>query len=377
MGLTQSREAIVRSVVLAHIPDPEDHASEHERATLLGFSERLAALRGDDPGGFYDPSLDYRAHRYFVPSGTLTAQQAAALGIRSVDDIFGGVVPHAFVGTKAISHPLADAGARTVPGWNAEFARQVGDAVLAGCVAFDTGTALQAGSRLLARGPLRLKPVRATGGRGQSVAHDIAELQSQLQALDRDELDAHGVVLEEHLQEVRTFSVGQVRVAQLTATYYGTQRLTHNNQGDEVFGGSDLHVVRGGFDALLALALPDEVRRAIEQAQRYDAAVHACYPGFFASRSNYDILLGQDASGAVRSAVLEQSWRAGGATGPELAALEVFQREPQRREVRASCFEVFGESPEPPPHAIVYFRGVDSVFGPLTKYTVVQDDDAR
>jgi hypothetical protein len=367
-----------RGVVVAHVPDPEEHASEHERATLLGFAQQLAALRGEQADGFYDPARPYGGHVYFVPSSTLSAGDAQALGIHGIGDLFGGVVPHAFIGTKAISHPLVHPAAACVPGWNNDLAARLGDSVLAGYVAFDRDDALQAGRRLLARGPVRLKAVRASGGRGQSVARDAAELQRIVGAVDGSEVTAHGLVLEEHMEQVRTFSVGQVRVAELTATYWGTQRLTRNNAGEEVFGGSDLHVVRGGFDALLALPLAEEIRHAVDQAQRYDAAVHACYPGFFASRSNYDILLGQDATGAWRSAVLEQSWRAGGATGPELAALELLQREPQRTQADASCFEVYGEGAEPPPQAKVYFRGVDSTLGPMMKYTVVQPDvDAR
>ena len=367
-----------RGIVAALVLHPDAHACEHERFTLLGFAAQLATLRGEDFGGFHDPSTAHGGHVYYVPSSTLTLAEAAPLAIHSVDDLFGGVVPHAFVGSKAISHPLVAPDAAAVPGWNAGFAQQVGDAVLAGYAAFDIGDALQAGRLLLPKGPLRLKPARASGGRGQKVARDAAELQRLLEAMDAAEVRSHGLVLEEHLEQVRTVSVGQVMVAGLVATYFGTQRLTHNNAGLEVFGGSDLHVVRGDFDALLALAHAPETRRAIEQARRYDAAVRACYPGFFASRSNYDILLGRDAAGAWRSAVLEQSWRVGGATGPELAALEAFHREPQRTQVRASSFEVFGDSPEPPPHATVYFRGTDPRVGAMTKYTVVQPDvDAR
>jgi hypothetical protein len=367
-----------RGIVVAHVPHPDEQACEHERFTLLGFAAQLAALRGDDFGGFHDPSTSHGGHVYYVPSSTLTSAEAAPLAIHGVDDLFGGVVPHAFVGSKAISHPLIAPDAAAVPGWNAGFAQQVGDAVLTGYAAFDIADALRAGRLLLPRGPLRLKPARASGGRGQKVVRDAAELQRHLEAMDAAEVQSHGLVLEEHLEQVRTFSVGQARVAGLVASYFGTQRLTHNNAGLEVFGGSDLHLVRGDFDALLALAQAPEMRRAIEQARRYDAAVRDCYPGFFASRSNYDILVGRDAGGASRSAVLEQSWRVGGATGPELAALEAFQREPQRTQLHASCFEVFGDSPEPPPHATVYFRGTDPRVGPLTKYTVVQPDaDAR
>ena len=75
------------------------------------------------------------------------------------------------------------------------------------------------------------------------------------------------------------------------------------------------------------------------------------------------------------SGVLEQSWRAGGATGAEIAALEAFQADPARRVVRASGFEIFGPCEAPPPGAVVYFSGVDDQVGPLTKYTITAPDD--
>ena len=361
-------------VVVAHVPQVGDHASEHERITLLDFARRLAALRGYEAGGMYEPARRPGGHVYFVPSSTLVSAEAAALGIRGPDDLFGGVVPHAFVGTKAISHALVAPDAPALDGWNPRFIARVQDAVLAGYVAFRREDALEAGLRLLARGALRIKPVRASGGRGQSVARDRAGLLARLAMTDDEETTAHGLVVEEDLEAVRTFSVGQLRVADLRASYYGYQRLTHSNDGEEVFGGSDLAVVRGGFDVVCARDLPPGVRRAVEQARTYDAAVEACFPGFFASRRNYDVALGRDAGGRWRSGVLEQSWRVGGATGPEIAALEVLRREPHRMQVRTSGFEVFGDSPDPPPHASVHFRGLDPEVGRLTKYTVVQPD---
>jgi uncharacterized protein DUF3182 len=363
-----------RGVVVAFSPDQHQHASEHERISLVEFARRLAALRGYAFNGVFEPSKRYPGHVYFVPSCTLTRDQAVALGIRGPDDLFGGVVPHAFVATKAISHPLVAADAAALPGWNPAFAARVGDAVLAGYTVFSQDDARRAGLLLLENGPLRIKPVRATGGHGQSVARDGAELQRLLEGIDRDEVISHGLVLEEDLSEVRTFSVGQVRVADLTASYYGFQRLTRNNRGEEVFGGSDLTVARGGLDCLLALEPTPEVHCAVEQARRYDGAVHACFDGFFASRKNYDIVVGRDAAGRSRSGVLEQSWRVGGATGPEIAALEVLRNDPQRTSVRAAGVEIFGDSPEPPPHAIVHFRGTDPQVGRLTKYTVVEPD---
>lgn len=364
-----------RGVVVAYVPDLKAHASEHERITQAEFARRLAALKDYEVGGLYDPNRRYIGPVYFVPSNTLTAQQAAPLGIHGRDDLFGGVVPHAFVATKVISHPLLAPDAAAPPGWSPAFGAQVGDAVLGGYSVFNHEDARRAGLRLLANGPLRIKAVRATGGHGQTVARDAAELQQQLDAIDPGEITAHGLVLEENLSEVQTFSVGQVIVGDLTATYFGLQRLTRNNRGAEVYGGSDLTVARGGFDDLLAQEAPPEVRLAIEQARRYNAAVIACFAGFYASRNNYDVIVGRDAAGRSRSGVLEQSWRLGGATGAELAALEIFRSQPGRNRVRASAIEIFGESPPPPQHATVYFRGIDPRAGRLTKYTVIEPDD--
>jgi len=363
----------VRGLVVAHVSDPQDHASDHERRTLLQFASRLAALKGWADGGFHDPARGATRPLYFVPASTLTSQEAQALGVRGPDDLFGGVVPHAFVATKVISHPLVAHGAAAPAGWNPALAAQLGDAVLGGFAVFDPADALRAGESLLARGRIRSKPARATGGRGQRLLRDRGELQDLVAGLDASELREHGLVLEEDLEDVTTFSVGQVRVAGLVATYHGVQSLTRSNNGQPVFGGSRLTVARGDFDDLLALRPAPEVVRAIEQARRYDAAVRACYPGFYASRCNYDILRGRGADGRMRSAVLEQSWRAGGATGAELAALEVLQAEPGRDVVCCRCVEVFGDSPDPPANATVYYRGVDPKAGPLTKYTVVED----
>ena len=69
---------------------------------------------------------------------------------------------------------------------------------------------------------------------------------------------------EQNLVDVTTYSIGQVRVAGRVGTYYGTQTMTTNHHGAEVYGGSDLTVVRGGFDTLLALPLSGDAKLAIE-----------------------------------------------------------------------------------------------------------------
>jgi hypothetical protein len=180
-----------------------------------------------------------------------------------------------------------------------------------------------------------------------------------------------GLVLEENLQQVVTYSVGQVRIAGMVASYHGTQGLTRDNQGESVYGGSTLRVVRGGFDALLTLELDDAVRRSIEQAMAYDAAAAACFPGFIASRRNYDIALGVDANGQVRSGVLEQSWRIGGASPAEIEALLAFADAPALQRIDASSHEVYGETMLPRGAQVLY-EGDDPQVGFITKYTQVE-----
>jgi hypothetical protein len=352
----------------------ELHACRHERATRAELARRLAALKGFDFAGEYDTSGRYPGPVYFVPDDTLVGVEVAeALGIRGEHDLFGGVAPHAFVATKAITHPLVGPDALAPRGWSPEFGRRMSDIALRGFSVFTLEDARRAGLRLLRHGPVRLKPVRATAGRGQAAVSSAAELETALGAVEGAELSGHGLVLEEDLTEVATYSVGQVRVADLVATYCGTQRLTPDNGGASVYGGSDLVVARGGFGALFALELPEPAKLAVAQARTYDAAAMGCFPGLFASRRNYDVAQGLDAGGRRRCGVLEQSWRAGGASGAEVAALEAFRAEPALRAVRASTVELYGEGEASlPPHATVYFRGVDERVGPITKYAVVE-----
>ena len=134
-------------------------------------------------------------------------------------------------------------GAPAPDGWSHDFGGWVAETALRGCSVFTTEDAVTAARRLLAHGPVRLKPARATGGRGQTVVSNMAALDAALAPMDADELARDGLVLEEDLAEVTTRSVGQVRVAGLVASYCGTQQLTPDNDGADVYGGSDLLVV--------------------------------------------------------------------------------------------------------------------------------------
>ena len=111
---------------------------------------------------------------------------------------------------------------------------------------------LDGGRILLEQGAVRIKLAKGRAGLGQAVAHDRSELEAVIGRIDAGEITEAGVVLEQNLAHVATKSVGNVRVAGLEASYCGEQRLTRNNGGAEVYGGSELRFVRGGFDALLS-----------------------------------------------------------------------------------------------------------------------------
>ncbi|WP_158597972.1 DUF3182 family protein [Noviherbaspirillum saxi] len=345
----------------------------HELAAHTEIARRLAVLKGCEFAGEFEANYQYENGLYFVPSDTLVGlDYAAELRIRNDEDLFGGVVPHAFVATKTITHALPGPYSAAPDGWAPSMARKVQEVVLPGYSVFNLHDARDAGTRLSQQGAVRVKKASGVGGLGQWVVSTAHELDDLLYSLESEDLLRGGVVLECNLSEVSTLSVGQVKVAGMVATYYGVQRLTSNNRGEEVYGGSTLTVARGGFDALLQLQLDSELHTAISQARTYHAAALSCFPPMFASRCNYDIAQGVDASGQWRSGVLEQSWRVGGASGAEIAALEAFHADPGLSVARASTVELYGPQIELPHDAVIYFQGSDDNVGPITKYVTLE-----
>ncbi|MFJ4144035.1 DUF3182 family protein [Pseudomonas sp. NPDC089734] len=344
----------------------------HEVAVHQVLAQKIAQLLGAEFAGLYDRTVHKGSGLYFVPSDTLIARDRHDhLNIRSIHDLFGGVISEPFMATKAISHPLPDDATARPPGWSDEFHRQAARAVLGGFTVFNLADAARAGKHLLANGPVRMKPVLATAGRGQIVARSEQELTQAIARQNEQEVSHWGLVVEENLQDVVTYSVGQVQVAGMIASYHGTQSLTTDNRGDTVYGGSRLWIVRGDYDVLLQRALDDPVRQAVQQAMAYDKAASTCFPGFIASRRNYDIARGTNARGQVCSGVLEQSWRIGGASPAEVEALTAFHQDPGLQRIQISTHEVYGQNCLPP-DAHVLYEGDDAEVGVISKYLQVE-----
>ena len=367
---------VLAGPVVFHDSRGSARVAGHDTATKLNIARGLARLLGLELAGDSDARC-VLAPSLVVPSDTLTSvAEARRLGIDDGSRLFGGVVPHAFVATKVISHPLLHASAAAPPGWCAAFGERVRDVVLPGWTAFSLADAVQAGDALLGAGAVRVKSPDGVGGAGQQVVRDGAALRACLEGIGAGPIAAGGIVLERNLADVVTHSVGQVQVGPHVASYVGTQRLVRNHHGNEVYGGSDLQVVRGDFEVLAAQPFTEAQREAIAQALVFHRAALACFDGLLATRSNYDVAQGTDEAGARCMGVLEQSWRIGGASGAELLALQAFADDPALQRVRASTHEVYGDIPALPAGAFVSFDGLDDAgTGRLLKYAVAAGDD--
>jgi len=352
---------------------------QHCLLTYEFVAQRLAEVLALPFEGRLDPERHGAGDCYVVPDETLCPPEAArALGIGEARDFFGGIVPFPFVATKCVSHGLVSPDASRPDGWVEGLAPTLDGLVLPGYTAFDLDDAVESVRRLVAQyGPVRIKPPSATGGGGQSVHAEVSDAEARLRELSSQTLAREGVVIEIDLDEAVTWSVGKVQVVDLDAAYYGTQRTTTNNHGNTVYGGSTLQVVRGGWDDLLARELPDGPREAVQLARRYHDAMRQAFPALVASRCNYDIISGRDAQGRPRSAVLEQSWRIGGASGAEIAALAAFCDDPSVHAIEASTHEVYGAQARSPAGAQVQFDGDDPDAGRILKYVCVNADDDR
>ncbi|MFN3355983.1 MAG: DUF3182 family protein [Pseudomonas sp.] len=359
--------------VVAH--STREGAPKHEVDTNRELARWLAQILGLTFDGSYDPHKHANRELYLLPTQTLVGPaQARALNVKGPEDLWGGYVDYDFICTKAISHGLLSPDATAPEGWSALFCERVRDVVLDGFSVFALEDALPAATRLLNDGPLRVKPVHACAGRGQEVIHSLDEFDALLARPDAAKSFSEGVVLEQDLKDVVTHSVGQSVIGDHVFSYCGEQYLTKDGQGEEVYGGSNLLVVPGYYEALLTLDLPDDVRLAVEQAQVFDAAADEAYPGFYASRRNYDIAQGRDSKGRQRSGVLEQSWRMGGASSAEVAALQSFIHDPGLKAIRVSSVETY-EDQALPADAIEVYRGPAENSDFLLKYVTVKAYD--
>ena len=363
---------MTEGIVFVHFCRLGGRLLAHQKAMLAADAKAIAQIKGFEFGGTYNENTGHAARIYLVPEDTLLVDEARNLGIVSQEDFYGGVVPYPFVSTKAITHELITRDAARPEGWSSSFVEQVRDVVLPGYTVFSKKDARAAAGRMFQGGDIRMKPTLVADGRGQTVVTNGDDLELFLEYLTDEDVANFGIVLEEPLWKVTTRSVGQIVIDGFTVSYHGTQRRTVDNEGQRIYGGSDLICARGGWNALQAITSSHDVEVAITQARVYDEAMSA-YPGFMASRRNYDVAQGIDRAGKFHSGVLESSWRAGGATGAEVVALRRLRDEPSLQTIEVAHIEEFGENVTAPAGAVVQYEGTDPNAGPVLRYTIIKD----
>src|SRR5207237_6784467 len=146
---------VSKGSLVLHLTRPSTLLGGHEGTTLRCVAESIASFKGFEYAGRYDPARPIAGRVFLVPDETLLSTEALALGVRCVEDVFGGVVPHEFVKTKVISHELVSQSARRPDGWSEAFGRRVRDVVLPGYSVFDRDDAREAARRLLPLGRVR------------------------------------------------------------------------------------------------------------------------------------------------------------------------------------------------------------------------------
>lgn len=357
------RRAPAAVAMLAH--GLADRAA-HEVATLQVAITRIGALLGLDVVNAPADAMR-SAGCYCVPIDTLPLGLAAAHGIRSEHDLWGGIVPHDFVATKLVSHPLWFDASEAPRGWID--LPGIDTCTLPGYSVFTRPDARAAGLSLLAQGPVRIKCPHARGGHGQDVVTDRQAWLAWLDAADAAMLTS-GLVLERDLVASTTYSVGSSDLPGHAISYHGTQRMTRNGSGELVYGGSVLHVRAGVGEAMLH-DLGDDLRAVAQAAMRYDDIVRGGY-GVVASRRNYDVIEGIDAQGRRHVGVLEQSWRFGGASMAEVLAMEAFARSGAPCWLTSETVETYAAG-RVPDEAIVTWDGRDDLRTPLKYARIVQD----
>lgn len=342
----------------------------HEIATLRVAVRRIARLLG--LAVREEPASSSNAHDcYCVPIDTLSIASAAAHGIVEETDAWGGIVPLPFIATKLVSHPLWPNAAVVPAGW-VELPC-IARCTLPGYSVFSRRDAQDAGRQLLRLGDVRIKCPYARGGHGQSVAGDNRQLSRWLDDVDEAML-ASGLVLELDLARSRTHSIGSARLPGHEISYCGTQAATRDRTGAEVYAGSILDVHDGGCESMLLQLAGDPVVDIAAAAVDYDRIVRDGY-GVVASRRNYDVIEGEDASGRRHVGVLEQSWRFGGASMAEVLAMEAFARRRGGGWIRAQTVESYA-SAHVPDDAVVSWDGGGDFRTPV-KYARIVGDGRR
>ncbi|BAE70948.1 conserved hypothetical protein [Xanthomonas oryzae pv. oryzae MAFF 311018] len=141
--------------VLGHATRRVQEHGNAARDTCVVCGE-IAQLPGVRDAGVAGDGV-IEAGTFHVPDDTLTTAQARGFGIHGASDVLGGIVPHAFLATKVIGHPLIIDNATRIEGWDQALATSLIPATLPGYTVFSRPDAIDAFKALSGGGGVRLK----------------------------------------------------------------------------------------------------------------------------------------------------------------------------------------------------------------------------
>ena len=258
--------------------------------------------------------------------------------IESEKDFFGGIVPRAYQSTKAIMHPLVSREAACPLGWSHEFSQELVhlELVLPGFTVFNIEDIRTAFNHLYDKGvyQIRLKDPLGYLGMNQFVVTSFQELEQFIsdKIVDNEKLQQYGLVVEENLcpEDLKIYSVSFVTVAFHQVQCIGVQRFS---QG--LYAGTDFVIMQTGkyiLPELLArvgIFNKEDAQVIIDKALLFRALLNKHIPEIKTARFNLDIVSGiasiysnSTCELVKRFALLEQSFRVGGASAAEIWGLE-------------------------------------------------------
>jgi hypothetical protein len=254
---------------------------------------------------------------YEVLARTITREQAKTLGIDSPDDFYGGVVDHLQHIEKSALHACLG---KCPSHYSNGFASEIQDAVLPGYSFFDEEGAEEAVNKLSGRfESLRLKLPMNSDGHGQYVVTKREEVLGIINNLDPEIMMNFGAVLEPHLFDVQTISIGE---------FFGEYSfIAHQiddiaEDGRNRYKGANVEVYPRQLSSLGNNYKMDLLQVFLaEKAIKVHNAYSLLDPMF--SRVSYDLLVGRDKNGVVYGGVTDVTARVGG-TCPALMLVQEF-----------------------------------------------------
>lgn len=289
---------------------------------IRAIAHRIAGILD---GEVIQDGRDVSAPTFVVPYAAVTTAAAREHRISGNGDVYGGIVRESEQADKAALHKLIRTDAQYPNWYSPRFADSITQMTLPGFTAFSVEDAMQAFYALTRSGmTVRCKDPSNTGGVGQAKVETGDELEAFVSEFCNG-IARKGVVIETDVTDPSTATVGRLDLLGQHYSWFGRPYDVQHG-GQTRFGGNELTVVRGGFDALL----PHISERADVVAIEQSAHVLSAYDrfGVVIPRGALDVVQGTTENGGFVSGITDPSFRPSGSSAAELKAVEALSAHP-------------------------------------------------